>query len=78
MKGPAAGPAYFEAEGFTFDMGPSWYWMPDVFEQYFARFGQAGSRLLRSGAPRPLVPVIFGDQDFRGYSGRNDRAAGHV
>lgn len=20
----------FEAEGFTFDMGPSWYWMPDI------------------------------------------------
>jgi phytoene desaturase len=26
--------------GFTFDMGPSWYWMPDVFENYFARFGK--------------------------------------
>ena len=22
-------------EGFTFDMGPSWYWMPDVFERFF-------------------------------------------
>ena len=30
----------FEAEGFTFDMGPSWYWMPDVFENYFAQFGK--------------------------------------
>lgn len=29
----------FQSEGFTFDMGPSWYWMPDVFEEYFARFG---------------------------------------
>ena len=29
----------FQAEGFTFDMGPSWYWMPDVFERYFADFG---------------------------------------
>ncbi len=29
-----------EANGFTFDMGPSWYWMPDVFERYFARFGK--------------------------------------
>lgn len=26
--------------GFTFDMGPSWYWMPDVFEHYFACFGK--------------------------------------
>ncbi len=29
----------FGAEGFLFDMGPSWYWMPDVFERYFERFG---------------------------------------
>jgi phytoene desaturase len=26
--------------GFTFDMGPSWYWMPDVFERYFDCFGK--------------------------------------
>ena len=25
----------FKAEGFTFDMGPSWYWMPNVFEDFF-------------------------------------------
>jgi len=30
----------FEQDGFTFDMGPSWYWMPDVFEQYFEKFGK--------------------------------------
>ena len=30
----------FEASGFTFDMGPSWYWMPDVFERYFNCFGK--------------------------------------
>ena len=30
----------FLAEGFTFDMGPSWYWMPDVFERYFSSFGK--------------------------------------
>lgn len=27
-------------DGFTFDMGPSWYWMPDVFENFFADFGK--------------------------------------
>jgi phytoene desaturase len=26
--------------GFTYDMGPSWYWMPDVFERFFAQFGK--------------------------------------
>jgi phytoene desaturase len=30
----------FKKEGFTFDMGPSWYWMPDVFESFFADFGK--------------------------------------
>jgi len=25
----------FQEKGFTFDMGPSWYWMPDVFERFF-------------------------------------------
>ena len=29
----------FSEQGFTFDMGPSWYWMPDVFERYFNCFG---------------------------------------
>ncbi len=29
-----------EAEGFTFDMGPSWYWMPDVFERFFKQFNK--------------------------------------
>jgi phytoene desaturase len=30
----------FEANGYMFDMGPSWYWMPDVFESYFNHFGK--------------------------------------
>ncbi len=30
-----------QREGFTFDMGPSWYWMPDVFESFFSDFGRS-------------------------------------
>ncbi len=30
----------FKSEGFTFDMGPSWYWMPDVFEKFYNDFGK--------------------------------------
>ena len=33
----------FQVQGFTFDMGPSWYWMPDVFEGFFNRFGKKGA-----------------------------------
>lgn len=32
--------AIWQDQGFTFDMGPSWYWMPEVFEEFFADFGQ--------------------------------------
>lgn len=31
---------HFKTEGFSFDMGPSWYWMPDVFDRYFGCFGK--------------------------------------
>ncbi len=34
-------------EGFTFDMGPSWYWMPDVFERYFQCFGKKDLIIIR-------------------------------
>ena len=30
----------FKAKGYTFDMGPSWYWMPDVFEKFFNDFNK--------------------------------------
>ena len=40
-NGTAGGRArQLKAEGFTFDMGPSWYWMPDVFERFFKQFGK--------------------------------------
>lgn len=28
----------FQAAGFTFDMGPSWYWMPEIFDNFFSDF----------------------------------------
>ena len=28
------------SDGFTFDAGPSWYWMPDLFDSYFNDFGK--------------------------------------
>jgi phytoene desaturase len=41
-KGAAAGgrARQLKESGFTFDMGPSWYWMPDVFERFFEQFGK--------------------------------------
>ncbi len=49
----------FEAEGFTFDMGPSWYWMPDVFETYFGKFGKKPSDYYHLVRLDPSYAVIF-------------------
>jgi phytoene desaturase len=53
----------FESEGFTFDMGPSWYWMPDVFERYFAAFGKQPSDYYELVRLDPSYAVIFGKDD---------------
>ncbi len=53
----------FEAEGFVFDMGPSWYWMPDVFEQFFARFGRKVSDYYELVRLDPSYIIHFGPND---------------
>ncbi len=53
----------FEAEGFVFDMGPSWYWMPDVFEQFFARFGKKVTDYYELKRLDPSYVVWFGQDD---------------
>lgn len=52
-----------EEDGFRFDMGPSWYWMPDVFEKYFASFGKKVSDYYQLTRLDPSYRVIWGD-DF--------------
>ena len=54
----------FSASGFTFDMGPSWYWMPDVFDAYFARFGKKVSDYYELVRLDPSYQVIFQDKEF--------------
>lgn len=49
--------------GYVFDMGPSWYWMPDVFEQWFAQFGHQVSDHYDLVRLDPSYQVIFGDED---------------
>src|SRR6187431_464500 len=39
-SGPGGRARQLKENGFTFDMGPSWYWMPDVFENFFKKFGK--------------------------------------
>ncbi|ERM82870.1 phytoene dehydrogenase [Rhodonellum psychrophilum GCM71 = DSM 17998] len=54
----------FETEGFVFDMGPSWYWMPDVFDTYFAHFGKKTADYYNLVRLDPSYAVIFGQDDF--------------
>lgn len=54
----------FEAEGFVFDMGPSWYWMPDVFESYFGHFGKKPSDYYDLIRLDPSYTVVFGEDQF--------------
>lgn len=48
-------------DGFTFDMGPSWYMMPDVFERFFAEFGKKPEDYLKLLALDPQYRVHFAD-----------------
>lgn len=54
----------FAASGFAFDMGPSWYWMPDVFERYFARFGKKPSNYYTLKRLDPSYRIYFGANDY--------------
>ncbi|WP_147678436.1 phytoene desaturase family protein [Algibacter pacificus] len=48
-------------EGFTFDMGPTWYWMPDVFEKFFSDFGKKPSDYYALEKLDPAYKVYFED-----------------
>lgn len=54
----------FNADGFTFDMGPSWYWMPDVFEKFFNDFGKKVKDYYSLKKLNPAYRVYFGKKDF--------------
>ncbi|QNF34273.1 phytoene desaturase [Adhaeribacter swui] len=54
----------FTQDGFTFDMGPSWYWMPDVFEQYFKKFNKSTADYYQLVRLDPSYTIIFGPDDF--------------
>lgn len=51
----------FESNGFTFDMGPSWYWMPDVFEKFFSDFGRKVSDYYTLERLTPSYRIVYKD-----------------
>ena len=50
-------------DGFTFDIGPTWYWMPDVFESFFTDFGKIPSDYYQLEKLNPAYSVYFGKDD---------------
>lgn len=53
----------FETAGFMFDMGPSWYWMPDVFESFFNAFNKKSSDYYSLVRLDPSYRVFFSKDD---------------
>lgn len=49
----------FSEKGFMFDMGPSWYWMPDVFEKFFRQFGKSTSDYYTLVKTEPAFQLFF-------------------
>lgn len=54
----------WEKDGFRFDMGPSWYWMPDIFERFFKDFGKNVSDYYQLEKLAPAYRVFFGKDDY--------------
>lgn len=46
-------------KGYVFDMGPSWYWMPDVFEKFFSDFGYKVSDFYKLKLLDPSFDIVF-------------------
>ncbi|TRO65434.1 phytoene desaturase family protein [Christiangramia sabulilitoris] len=53
----------FKKDGFTFDIGPTWYWMPDVFEKFFADFNRKTSDYYQLEKLDPAYQVYFDEND---------------
>ncbi len=54
----------YSENGYTFDMGPSWYWMPDVFEHFFNRFNKNPEDYYQLTRLDPSYAVFFGKNDI--------------
>ena len=62
-KQPGGRAGVWEKDGFRFDMGPSWYWMPDVFENFFALFGKKPSDFYELKRLDPGYRIYYGKDD---------------
>ncbi|MEQ6120415.1 phytoene desaturase family protein [Reichenbachiella sp. MALMAid0571] len=58
---------------FKFDMGPTWYWMPDVFDRFFNDLGRKTTDYYQLELLNPGYRVYFGENDFIDIDGSLDK-----
>jgi len=58
---PGGRGSVYKEDGFTFDMGPSWYLMPDIFERFFAEFEKTPEDMYKLDRLDPHYRIYFGD-----------------
>ncbi|MBX5439737.1 MAG: phytoene desaturase [Thermoflavifilum sp.] len=58
---PGGRAGLWEANGFKFDMGPSWYWMPDIFERFFQQFHRKASDFYTLVRLNPSYRIFWAD-----------------
>ncbi len=71
----------WKSKGFVFDMGPSWYLMPDVFDHFFAKFGTASKDLFDLKRLDPHYRVFFGNKEYVDISAdmsKNNKLFEHI
>jgi len=54
---------FFDAEGFRFEMGPSWYWMPEVFEDFYKKYGKTTKDFYNLERLDPSYKVVFSESE---------------
>ena len=62
----------YSADGFTFDMGPSWYWMPDIFEHFFEQFGKKPTDYYNLVKLDPGFQLIFSKDEVLQIPANNE------
>ena len=62
----------YRKDGFLFDMGPTWYWMPDVFERFFGDFGKTPADYYHLEKLNPAYEVYYNPGDSIKISSKID------
>lgn len=60
---PGGRATQLKEQGFHFDKGPSWYWLPDVYEDFFGKFGKR---------PEDYYTLQRLDPSYRVYYSKDD------